>query len=88
MALRSVRSAYDRGSQATFVGHRMGDQKFINSSSSVLGWSTNSHWARVVAYGPFSLCVIHKDGLWPSSGDINRLMMMNFYFLRLVWCPG
>jgi hypothetical protein len=23
----------------------------------------------------FSLCVIHKEGLCPSSGDINRLMM-------------
>jgi hypothetical protein len=21
---------------------------------------TNLHWARVVGYGPFSLCVIHK----------------------------
>jgi hypothetical protein len=31
---------------------------------------------RGVGYGPFSLCVIHKGGLCPSSGDINRLMMM------------
>jgi hypothetical protein len=38
---------------------------------------TNSHWARVVGYGPFSLWVIHKEGLCPSSGDINRLMMMS-----------
>jgi hypothetical protein len=30
----------------------------------------------VVGYGPFSLWVIHKEGLCPSSGDINRLMMM------------
>jgi hypothetical protein len=37
---------------------------------------TNPHWARVVRYGPFSLCIIHKEGLCPSSGDINRLMMM------------
>jgi hypothetical protein len=36
----------------------------------------NPHWARVVGYGPFSLWVIHKEGLCPSSGDINRLMMM------------
>jgi hypothetical protein len=34
---------------------------------------TNLH--RVVGYGPFSLCVIHKEGLCPSSVDINRLMM-------------
>jgi hypothetical protein len=37
---------------------------------------TNPHWARVVGYGPFSLWVIHMEGLCPSSGDINRLMMM------------
>jgi hypothetical protein len=37
---------------------------------------TNPHWGRVVGYGPFSLWVIHKEG--PSSGDINRLMMMTF----------
>jgi hypothetical protein len=30
----------------------------------------------VAGYDPFSLCVIHKEGLWSSSGDINRLMMM------------
>jgi hypothetical protein len=35
---------------------------------------TNPHWARVVGYGPFSLCVIHKEGLCPC-GDINRLMV-------------
>jgi hypothetical protein len=29
----------------------------------------------VVGYGPFSLCVIHKEGLCPSSGDINILMI-------------
>jgi hypothetical protein len=28
----------------------------------------------VVGYGLF-LCVIHKEGLCPSSGDINRMMM-------------
>jgi hypothetical protein len=33
-------------------------------------------WAYVVGYGPFSLCVIHKEGLCPSSGDINGLMMI------------
>jgi hypothetical protein len=29
-----------------------------------------------VGYGPFSLWLIHMEGLCPSSGDINRLMMM------------
>jgi hypothetical protein len=37
---------------------------------------TKLHWARMVGYGPFSLCVIHKEGLCPSSGDINRLVMI------------
>jgi hypothetical protein len=36
----------------------------------------NPHWARVVGFGPFSLCVIHKEGLCLSSGDIKRLMIM------------
>jgi hypothetical protein len=30
----------------------------------------------VVGYGPFSLSVIHMEGLCPGSGDINRLIMM------------
>jgi hypothetical protein len=30
----------------------------------------------MVGYGPFSVCLIHKEGLCPSSGDINRLTMM------------
>jgi hypothetical protein len=33
---------------------------------------THQVWARVVGYDPFSLCVIHKEGLYPS-GDIKRL---------------
>jgi hypothetical protein len=36
----------------------------------------NPYWIRMVGYGPFSLCVIHKEGMCPSSGDINRLMMI------------
>jgi hypothetical protein len=42
---------------------------------------TNPHWARVVCYGygPFCLCVIHKEGLCPSSRDINKLMMMMLF---------
>jgi hypothetical protein len=41
---------------------------------------TNPHWARVMVYDPFSLCVINKEGLCPSSEDVNRLMMMNFHY--------
>jgi hypothetical protein len=40
---------------------------------------TSSIWAGVVGYGPFSLCVIHKEGLWLSRGTLNRLMMMTYY---------
>jgi hypothetical protein len=36
----------------------------------------NQHWGRVVGIVPFCLCVIHKDDLCPSSGNINMLMMM------------
>jgi hypothetical protein len=36
---------------------------------------TNQHWARVVGYGPISVCVIHKEILCPSIGDINGLMI-------------
>jgi hypothetical protein len=35
-----------------------------------------------VGYGPFSLWK-HKEGLCPSSGDINRLMMMMFLYLDI-----
>jgi hypothetical protein len=40
---------------------------------------TNPHWARVVGYGPFSLCVIHKEGLCLNSRD----MMIELYTLLL-----
>jgi hypothetical protein len=60
-------------------------QLFHASDGTLSRWSrlylqslapTNLHWARVVGYGSFSLCVIHKERLCPSSGDINGLMMM------------
>jgi hypothetical protein len=44
----------------------------------------NPHWARVVGYGPLSLCVIHKKGLCAISGDINRLMMSLLVLLYLL----
>jgi hypothetical protein len=43
---------------------------------------TNSHWARVGGYSTFTLCVIHKEGLYPSSGDINRLMMIMMMMMK------
>ncbi|RVE49878.1 hypothetical protein evm_005471 [Chilo suppressalis] len=40
----------------------------------------NPHWARVVmAQSPYS---IHGEGLCPSSGDINRLMMMMMIIIQ------
>jgi hypothetical protein len=44
---------------------------------------TYPRWARVVGYGLFSLCVIYKEGLCPSSGDINRLMMIACLLMEL-----
>jgi hypothetical protein len=41
-------------------------------------------WARMVGYGPFSLCVIHKERLFPSSGDINRLMVRVWQCYKLL----
>jgi hypothetical protein len=80
MALRSVRFGV-RSRKLSNVG-----QKFIISSfgrhvkplfpAAFAVVSTHQPaLARVVGYGLFSLCVIHKEGLCPSSGDINRLMM-------------
>jgi hypothetical protein len=37
---------------------------------------SNLEWAPVVGYGSFSLWVIHKKDLCPSSAGINRLMRM------------
>jgi hypothetical protein len=48
-------------------------------------FDANPHWARVVGYGPFSLCVIHKEGLCPSCGDIKRLMVVVVYLLPIYW---
>jgi hypothetical protein len=50
---------------------------------SVNNFPTNPHWTRVVGYGPFSLWLIHKEGLCRSSGDINRLMMMMKQFPKV-----
>jgi hypothetical protein len=34
------------------------------------------HWARVVGYGPFTLCVIQRKGRAPALGMMSRLMMI------------
>jgi hypothetical protein len=42
----------------------------------------------VVGYRPFSLCIlIHKEGLCPSSGDINGLIQMKFKILTNNYFP-
>jgi hypothetical protein len=68
-------------------------RKLLRASEGMLNrWSrlhlqslapTNPHWGRVVGYSPFSLCVIHKEGLCPSGG-IKRLTMMK---MRIGDCP-
>jgi hypothetical protein len=43
----------------------------------------SSHQHALGPRGPFSLCVIHKEeSICPSSGDINRLMMMMIFLLK------
>jgi hypothetical protein len=68
------------------VSHWIGDQKAPSCFGRQLSrWSrlylqllapTNSHWVRVVGYGPYTLCVIHKEHMCPSSGGINKLIIM------------
>jgi hypothetical protein len=55
--------------------------------AAVVSTPINLHWAGVVGYGLFSLCVIHKEGLCPSSGDINRLMMMMIHTYHSRFIP-
>jgi hypothetical protein len=45
---------------------------------------TNPHWARVVGYGPFSFCIIHKEGMCLSSGDIHGLSFDVESFVHLI----
>jgi hypothetical protein len=62
------------------------DLKMLRASEGTLSrWSRlylqslapiNQHWACAVGYGPFCLWVIHKEGLCPNSGGINRFMTM------------
>jgi hypothetical protein len=44
----------------------------------------NPHWARVVSYGLFSFCVIHKEALCPSNGNTNRLVMMMMMMIMMM----
>jgi hypothetical protein len=77
MAPRLVRSVCDRESYATLIRHRMGDQKFIVSSSVL--WKARSAVGPsciCVGYDLFFLCLTHEEGLCPSSSNINKLMMM------------
>jgi hypothetical protein len=79
------------------ISCQLWDKSGTNSSCALEGslsrWSrlclqslapTNPHLARVVGYGPFFLCIIHKEGQCPSSGDINGLMMK---FLHIDYSP-
>jgi hypothetical protein len=54
-----------------------GGLQFISGVSAVnpLVAFFDFHESKGESYGPFSLCVIWQEGLCPSSGDINRLMM-------------
>jgi hypothetical protein len=72
---------------SSLVSHWMGDQK----APPCFGWhvkplvpaafaAVSTHQpALVVSHGPSFLCVIHKEGLCPSSGYINKLSMIVLY---------
>jgi hypothetical protein len=45
------------------------DVKQRSSRSVIEGVTRKLHWTRMVGYGPFSLCVIHKERLCPTSDD-------------------
>jgi hypothetical protein len=49
---------------------------------------SNPHWASVVGYGPFSLCVIHKEGMCWGRGDINRLLIKITYIMFYITYPS
>jgi hypothetical protein len=50
--------------------------KLLRASEGMLSRLYRLQYTRMVCYGPFSLCLTYKEGLCPSSGDINRLMLM------------
>jgi hypothetical protein len=45
---------------------------------------TKLHWARVLDYGPFSLCVIRKEGLYIVGTFIGHLFQETQRFQRFV----
>jgi hypothetical protein len=83
---------YPRGQsvqRAMLVGHRMGDHKLIIKALDRAPPCFGRHVKPLVPVAfevvsttnlnrvrSFFLCVIHKEVLYPSSGDINRLMIM------------
>jgi hypothetical protein len=88
----SVRSACDRGSYApvSMASLRMGDQNLLSRVPLCFGRHVKPlvpaafavvsiHQSALGPRGglwPVLLVEIHKEGLCPSSGDINRLMMI------------
>jgi hypothetical protein len=61
---------------STIYLHRKQIGVTLNKITILTNPPANPHCARVVGYGLFSLCVIHMEDLCPSSGDINKLMML------------
>jgi hypothetical protein len=86
MALRSVHFGVRSWKLSNIGQWWMGDQKLLSQAPPCFERHVKARLHlqslaptpryRVVCYDPFSLCVIHKEGLCPSSRDINRLMMM------------
>jgi hypothetical protein len=74
-----------RSRKLSNVGHWMSDQNVLSRASPRFErhvkplvpavFAVVSTHQTALGYGPFFLCVLHKESLCPSSGDINRLMM-------------
>jgi hypothetical protein len=90
MASRSVRFGVRSRKLSNVGSHRMGDQKFVISSSVLVGPAfvvVSSHQSALGPHGglwPVLLnLVIHKEGLCPSSGDISGMMMIIKYVVKV-----
>jgi hypothetical protein len=49
---------------------------YKQDSANSLHWKARKALVPASFAVPFSLCVVHKESLCPSSGGINRLMLM------------
>jgi hypothetical protein len=68
----SIGSAWDRGRKTTLVSHKMSDQKFVISRSSVLG-----RHVKALAPAAFAVVSTHQSALGPLGGLLPVFLMCN-----------